>query len=164
MTLGHFQNWRCSLGELAKNPIVKPTVKPYRKMFNSSQSMHGNLIHFMNITKLNSYSKLGSCISFEEQCISVYIGPYTILVMFLVTTGKKPHSKIHHGSLTILTYVSTCHHEKTITWVPPASFTWHGLGNLIIFFTSFDIFRLRLLQFVNWKVTKLRWQFIVFFA
>ncbi len=43
--------------------------KPHLKMFDGSQSMLENLnaSHSMNITKLNSYSKLGSCISFQEQ-------------------------------------------------------------------------------------------------
>ena len=63
--------------------------KTHRKMFNGFQSMLENLSssHFINITKLNSYSKLGSCISFEEKCISVNI-------FFIHNLGKVPRNNL----------------------------------------------------------------------
>ncbi len=62
VTLGHFQNWWCSWGELAMS---------IRLVWSGSggNSLDSDL-SFVNITKLNPYSKLGS--SFEEQCISVW--------------------------------------------------------------------------------------------
>ena len=139
--------------------LVRNCENPCGKMFNRSHDMLENpsTSHFINNTKLNSSSQLGSCISFEEQCISLNLGSHTILVMFLVTTCKNPHSKIPQGSLTILKCVSTCHNKKIMRWVPLVSFPWHGLGNLIIIFTLFDIFRWGLLQFANWKLAKIKY-------
>ncbi len=50
-----------------------------------------------------------SCLSFEEECMSVNFEPNVISIMLPVTICQKPHSKIPHHSRTVRGHLSTSH-------------------------------------------------------
>ena len=58
--------------------------------------------HRRKITKLYSSSKFESCRSFLDECVSGILGSYIIPPGLLLTTCKRPHSKILPGYVTIL--------------------------------------------------------------
>ena len=95
--------------------VVRICQKPHSKIKHGSLKVLKCLSTgcLSNIVKPKSSSEEKSCISFEDECNSVDMWLCIILVMVLVTTRKKPHSKIPSRSLEILNWASMCHPGKS---------------------------------------------------
>ena len=129
--------------------LVTICQRPYSKILHGSCTTIRCLStnRHRKIIKLGTSSKLGSCISFWEKCISLNRGSYTILPVHLVITCKRPHSKVPHGCLTILKCLSKCHIRKIIKVANPNKSwsyrdkvmeIWSPFPNDLIFLHSSD--------------------------
>ncbi len=138
--------------------LVAIFQRPYSKIPHGSRTPIRCLStsRHRKITKLGSSRKFGSCISFWEECISVSRGSYTISPVHLVTTCKRPHSRILHGCLTISKCLSKCHLRKIIEVANSNKLRRHDLGNLVTIYKPFDIFKWSLLHIVKGTIDKIR--------
>ena len=120
---------------------------------NSSQLSHTHknfsTSHCSKITKLDSSSMFGRCLSFWDECISGEPGSNIRPPGVLVTTCKIPHSKIHYGFLTILKSLSTSQLSKIMQLTKSGKLPRHGLRKLLTNPRSFDIFKWGLLPIVK---------------
>ncbi len=131
--------------------LVAICQRPHPKIPHGSRTLINCLStsRHRNITKLDSSSNFGSCISFWEECILVNCGSCIISPGHLVTTRKRPNWKIPHGCLTILKCLSRCHLRKIMKVANSNTLQRHGLGNLATISKPFEIFAWSLLHIIK---------------